>query len=559
MKFKFQRLKIVEQIITVAIVSVIIPVIITAVVINNINRQAIRRELGNSAKILAATVDNNINGLFVSNNSKVKEAAVALKYIKNSEARQAYLDDFCKNSDLFIEAKIMKEDLPLSEGLYPKGNGKDVVSLVKTEDNEYLAVTADLGKLTENVFQNIDDKLRQIYLISNQKGFIVSLNGNKTDFSELLSMLPPNLENGESVFFGDEENRPMVCRKSENGDFLIIVNTTEELAGKTVYTAGRKIITAISVFVIFGLILTVLYISSLYINIRQLFKGITALSTGNYSRRIRLIKSIFTPYEVVFLTNEFNKAADEISKSYSLLEEQNKELARIDEFRSNLIDTVSHEFRTPLTSIMGYTSRLLRTDITIDKEMLQKCLLIIKRQSERLSRMVEDLLVIPDMESSGLNLQPVLTDVIEVMEHSISAVKTIENRTVIKDFPEEKPFILVDRDRFEQIIINLLENAGKYSYENSEITASVKSDDKKVIITIKNKADYIKKSVLDKLSEKFTRVDDKTTRTTRGTGLGLYIVKGLVEAMNGKFWIFSEMNNVFGAVAEFSKGTFDEH
>ena len=258
------------------------------------------------------------------------------------------------------------------------------------------------------------------------------------------------------------------------------------------------------------------------------------------------------------MANEFNKAADEISKSYSLLEEQNKELARIDEFRSNLIDTVSHEFRTPLTSIMGYTSRLLRTDIVIDKEMLHKCLLIIKRQSERLGRMVEDLLVIPDMESSGLNLQPVLTDVLEVIEHSISAVKTVENRTVVKDFPAEKPFILVDRDRFEQIIINLLENAGKYSYENSDITVSVKINENKVSITVKNKADYIKKSVLDKLSEKFTRVDDKTTRTTRGTGLGLFIVKGLTEAMNGKFWIFSERNNVFGAVAEFPKGTTDE-
>ena len=72
---KFKRLKIVEQIITVAVVSVIIPVIITAVVINNINKQAIRRELGNSAKILAATVDNNLHGIFVSDNSKVKEAA----------------------------------------------------------------------------------------------------------------------------------------------------------------------------------------------------------------------------------------------------------------------------------------------------------------------------------------------------------------------------------------------------------------------------------------------------------------------------------------------------
>ena len=128
-----------------------------------------------------------------------------------------------------------------------------------------------------------------------------------------------------------------------------------------------------------------------------------ALSKGNYQRQIRLLSTTFTPYEIVFLANEFNNMASEIHKSYIELKRKNAELKKLNEFRSNLLDTVSHELRTPLTSIQGYTSRLMRQDIVIDEETKQKSLRVIKEQSERLKRLIEDLLTIPDIE--GLRLQ----------------------------------------------------------------------------------------------------------------------------------------------------------
>ncbi len=99
---------------------------------------------------------------------------------------------------------------------------------------------------------------------------------------------------------------------------------------------------------------------------RQLLKGLMAVTKGNYKRKVRLLVSIFTPHEIVFVAGEFNKMVREINKSYKELKLKNIELKKLDEFRSNLIDTVSHEFRTPLTSIKGYTSRLLRQDIEIN-------------------------------------------------------------------------------------------------------------------------------------------------------------------------------------------------
>jgi K+-sensing histidine kinase KdpD len=206
-----------------------------------------------------------------------------------------------------------------------------------------------------------------------------------------------------------------------------------------------------------------------------------------------------------------------------------------------MIDTVSHEFRTPLTSIQGYTSRLLRQDIQIDEETKQKSLKVIKRQAERLKRMVEDLLVIPDIEGSKLNVNLEALNVYETIEDAIILVKNNTGKTIVNNSIEALPMIYADKDRFEQVIINVIENAVKYADEESEIVIETADfDEKHVKVTVKNRCNMIPKDKLKTLFDKFTRLDDSTTRTTRGTGLGLFIVKGLVEAMNGYIHLHSD-------------------
>ena len=187
-------------------------------------------------------------------------------------------------------------------------------------------------------------------------------------------------------------------------NLIVIVNTSKELTKSTINKARFKILLAFLIAAAFTIFLVLLYSSYLYLNIRQLFKGIIAVSRGNYKMPITPLINIMTPREIIFLAEEFNSMIDEINSSYKKLKQKNKELKLLDSFRSNLVDTVSHELRTPLTSIRGYTSRLLRTDIKIDEETKHKSLLIIKQQSERLSRMIEDLLVIPDIEGAKLNI-----------------------------------------------------------------------------------------------------------------------------------------------------------
>jgi len=204
-----------------------------------------------------------------------------------------------------------------------------------------------------------------------------------------------------------------------------------------------------------------------------------------------------------------------------------------------MVDTVSHEFRTPLTSIQGYTSRLMRQDIEIDDEMRQKSLRVIKKQAERLKRMIEDILVIPDIEGKHLNFDIVPVSISSVIENSIMLVKNDTQKEIINNISECDKEIFADNDRIEQVFVNLIENAVKYSKENSKIILDYKIENDKLVVSIKNDYDVIPREKLKTLFEKFTRVDDSTTRTTRGTGLGLYIVKGLVEAMKGEIRLYS--------------------
>ena len=118
-------------------------------------------------------------------------------------------------------------------------------------------------------------------------------------------------------------------------------------------------------------------------------------------------------------------------------------------------------------------------------------------------------------------------------------VKNDTNKEIINNLKDCPIEILADNDRIEQVFVNLIENAIKYSKEDSPITLDYEIRNDRLAVSVKNDYDVIPREKLKTLFDKFTRVDDSTTRTTRGTGLGLFIVKGLVEAMDGEIRLYS--------------------
>lgn len=554
---KLKRLKIAEQIIIVLLCAVIVPMAISGFIINNINQQSMRSQLRDSAVLITKVVSEEIDIFLISSLNELNQIKYTMEYLKGgSWAKKKYLRNVLKNSPEFEDLKIVNTQDELMK-LHDYNLVHNKVSIyTTTKDRKFLVATFDPQFVKNKLFKSVTEDERQIFILSADNKLIASHNYQQKDFNAILKNLPKKMKENKPMVFGHIKNQPMVYLKRTSPHITIIVNTTRGVTFKAINVNRFKIILSVLIASFAVIFVVALYTYYLYINIRQLFKGIIALSKGNYKRRIRLLTHAFTPYEIIFLAFEFNRMASQIHKSYLQLKKKNAELKELNEFRSNLIDTVSHEFRTPLTSIQGYTSRLLRGDIEIDEETKNKSLRTIKKQSERLSRMVEDLLVIPEIEGEKIrvSLEPLWLN--KTIDSAIALVKN-DQRQITSNIPDDFPLVMGDKDRLEQVFVNLLENAIKYSYEDSVIVIDSVIEGNIAKIYVKNECDVIPENKLEKLFEKFTRIDDKTTRTTRGTGLGLFIVKGLVESMQGEVKLHSDAQN--GFVVEVKILTFQPH
>lgn len=538
--FSKRRLKIAEQIIIVIFFAVIIPMTISGIIINNVNQQSNRAQLRSAAVMIANIVSEEVDIFTSAVNNQLDQIVTTLDYYNSPQMDEEYLNHAKENLSFYKILKIIPSvELEMYNTAYDMKDNF-VVFDKQLDDGNYLVAVLDIKDLKEKIFKTISQDKRQVYVLQGEdKKLLTSINYTEDIFKESLNQLPDNLEENKPVIYGDIKNQPLVYLKKTDPDVTIIVNTTEAVTKHTIDYNRDKIILSFIITVLVVFFVVGLYTSYLYINIRQLFKAIIAISKGNYERRIRLLTNIFTPFEIVFLGNEFNRMVNQIHKSYIQLKKKNKELKQLNEFRSNMIDTVSHELRTPLTSIQGYTSRLLRQDIEIDEETRQKSLRIIKKQAERLKRMIEDLLVIPDIEGARLNFDLKPLPVSSVIENAITLVKNDSNKEIINNTGSCNAEIMADNDRIDQVFVNLIENAIKYAKEETPITIDCEVRENRIVISVKNDYDIIPREKLKTLFDKFTRIDDKTTRTTRGTGLGLFIVKGLVEVMGGEIRLYS--------------------
>ena len=534
-----KHLKIVEQISIVFVFAVIIPTSISGFIINNINQHSMRYQLRESAVLIANMVSDEVDFFNKTVSSNLEQVVFSLKYFKTPNAKAMYLREVTKSLPDCEKLEIASE-AQLSIIHERNKKAKKATVPVKIDDKEYLVATYKLDAIKDELFKSLANDKRQIYVLTNEGNLIAEHNYTDKAYKETMALLPKNLRKNKPMIFGDTKNQPLVYVSKDDPKITIIVNTTEKVTRKAITNNSLKIVLSCLLATLTIIFVVALYTYYLYINIRQLFKGIIAISKGNYERQIRLLTTAFTPHEIIFLAFEFNRMATEIHKSYIQLKKNNVELKQLNEFRSNLIDTVSHELRTPLTSIQGYTSRLMRQDITIDEETRQKSLRVIKAQSERLKRLIEDLLTIPDIEGMRLKTKVEQVWLPEVLEEAKVLIKNKNQKEIVFNVSEDFPLIDADKDRLIQVFGNLLENAAKYANEESQVVVEAYTENDKAKIFVKNDCNVIPPEKLNRLFEKFVRLDDNTTRTTRGTGLGLFIVKGLVEAMNGEIKLHSD-------------------
>ena len=206
----------------------------------------------------------------------------------------------------------------------------------------------------------------------------------------------------------------------------------------------------------------------------------------------------------------------------------------------DFISTVSHELRTPLTSIRGFSQTMLSSWDKLDDASKKKFIKIIEEQSQRLIHLVENMLAVTKLQQKNTivfnetDVKPILEQVVSILKNQYSAQKFIIN------CPDNIPKIFVDKDRFVQIMTNLIENSAKYSSVDNTSKIDVIYDNDVVVIKVSNIGLHIDPKDYSKIFTKFARIDNPLTRKVQGSGLGLYITKNLVEKMSGSIDVESK-------------------
>lgn len=217
-----------------------------------------------------------------------------------------------------------------------------------------------------------------------------------------------------------------------------------------------------------------------------------------------------------------------------------EELNNLKVAQAEFISTVSHELRTPLTSIRGFADTLLTSYDLLSEEQKKKFLQIIKEQANRLIKLTENLLAVSKMQGNFEKLVIKSINVTEIIENCIKIIQQQSKKNKIEtNFEKNLPDILADTDKIHQIMINLLENAVKYSENGTTIKVKTKSYDNFITVEVSDKGIKIEDKDKERIFEKFTRLSTVLTQKTEGSGLGLYITKTLVEKMNGKISVES--------------------
>lgn len=216
---------------------------------------------------------------------------------------------------------------------------------------------------------------------------------------------------------------------------------------------------------------------------------------------------------------------------------------------NDFVSTVSHEFRTPLTSIKGFADTLLSYGAQLPDEEKRRFISIIKDQADRLIRLVENLLTASKLGSSRVEISyrpiPVqrMLDKVTQSVHAKTLSKTKQDRCFLISVNPPSLEVWADSDRLEQILLNLIDNAVKYSPAASMVYITAEylpNDDNWVRFTVRDEGSGIPQALLPKIFTKFYRVESPLKQEVEGTGLGLYITKSLTTAMGGQIFAESE-------------------
>ena len=231
---------------------------------------------------------------------------------------------------------------------------------------------------------------------------------------------------------------------------------------------------------------------------------------------------------------------DELGRLCASLNYMAAGVGSTDEYQKKFIANVSHDFRSPLTSIKGYVEAML--DGTIPPELQEKYLNIVLFETDRLNKLTSGLLTLNSYDTKASHLDKTDFDIHEIIKKTAASFEGIctERRISIElVFPEGPLFVHADMGKIQQVLYNLIDNAVKFSHHNSEIYVETTEKNEKVFVSVKDSGIGIPRDSIPKIWDRFYKTDVSRGRDKKGTGLGLSIVKEIIQAHNENINVIS--------------------
>jgi len=269
-----------------------------------------------------------------------------------------------------------------------------------------------------------------------------------------------------------------------------------------------------------------------------------ALSLGYAIETLETISTL----AVIGISNA--RIIEELKQKDEKLVRFTEKLSSVNRIKSTFVATMSHEFRTPLTSIHAYCDTLIKNVDSVDKDLLKEFLYVIDEESRRLMSLVEDILDFSQLESGAMKFERRPCDLKQVMGSAVAELSRnfeIKEITVHQNLPTDSVVIHAERDLIKQLVVSLLHNAAKFCGSNGNVWVRLEEEVASVRIVVEDDGIGIPEDQLEKVFEQFYQVDGTDKREHGGSGLGLAMCRSVVEWHEGRIWV----QNMTGGGARF--------
>ncbi len=276
------------------------------------------------------------------------------------------------------------------------------------------------------------------------------------------------------------------------------------------------------VIFLFSFSILALFSLTVYRPLQKIIQGADEYAEGNLTYQIQ----VNSQDEMGYLARTLNYMSGELNK--------------IGEYQKKFVANVSHDFRSPLTSIKGYVEAI--ADGTIPPEMQDRYLNIVLFETDRLNKLTQSLLTLNDIDSKGNMLEITSFDINAVIKNTAAAFEgicTSRKITISLVIPSPTLYVTADMGKIQQVLYNLIDNAVKFSNNDSTITVETTEKYRKVFVSVKDSGIGIPRDSLSKIWERFYKIDASRGKDRKGTGLGLSIVKEIISAHNQNINVIS--------------------